>query len=78
MPWFRGFPLNIGSTIFIFFTLILFYGGYLYPTFEQLGRGEMKHLLLVVVCSTSNLNGPRVFALEKIGEDIAFWVEKVV
>ena len=38
----------------------------------------MKHLLLVVVCSTSNLNGPRVFAFEKIGEDIAFWFEKVV
>ena len=38
----------------------------------------MKHLRLVVVCSTSNRNGPRVFACGKIGEDIAFWFEKVV
>ena len=38
----------------------------------------MKHLLLVVVCSTSNCNGRRVFAGGKIGEDIAFWFEKVV
>ena len=38
----------------------------------------MKHLLLVVVYSTSNCNGRRVFAGGKIGEDIAFWFEKVV